>query len=238
MLAIATGLPKAASTTVYDLLIAVLQHAGHDQTVWRRETLPALAATDGVAVSRTGFLPTDYAKALRPALAASGFDHWHAVKTNGGLVLKCRSLLDLELAKAVAVVRDPGDAAFSLLEHAEHQVRTAGPECARLAHIITLHDAIDYIAERTRAAATWLRDPRVLKLDYGLVKDRPADAAAQLAVHFGVTVADPEAAAAAAGAQPGSARCGRFAAAATRGEAAYADEKLAEYAALARQLKR
>lgn len=238
MLAIATGLPKAASTTVYELLIAVLQQAGNDQTDWREKILPALAAQDGVAVSKTGFLPTDYAKAVRPALAASGFDQWHAVKTNGGLVQKCRSLMDVELVKAVAVYRDPGDAALSLLEHAEHQVTTGGPERARLAHIITLRDAIDHIAERTRAASTWLRDPRVLKLSYRMVKNDPAKTAARLAAYLHLELPDPDAAVAAAGVQPGSARNRKFAEAASRDEAAYAAEKFAEYAALVAELKR
>ncbi|MEE2525871.1 hypothetical protein V0U79_05790 [Hyphobacterium sp. HN65] len=236
MLAITTGLTKAASSTVYTLLISLLQQAGHDQTGWRGVTLARLAATDGVAVSRTGFMSTDYLKAVRPALAASGFDHWHAVKTNGGLVQKCRSLLDVELIKAIATFRDPGDAAASLLEHAERQVITGGPERARLAHIITLRDAIDHVAERTRAAATWLRDPRVLKLDYALVKDRPAEAATRLGEYLGLVVSDPGAAG--GGPQPGSARCGLFAAVASPDEAAYAAEKFAEYAGVVRDLQR
>ncbi|MCP2680158.1 hypothetical protein NHF45_11530 [Maricaulaceae bacterium NA33B04] len=237
MLVIATGLPKAASTVVYQLLISVLQQCGHDQTEWREWTLPALAARDGVAVSKTGFLTTDYAKAIRPALAASGFNRWNAVKTNGAAVQKCRSLLDVELVKAVAVYRDPGDAALSLLEYAERQVMTGGPDRARLAHLITLRDAIDHIADRTRAAATWLCEPGVLKLEYALVKERPAEAAARIGAHLDLSIGDPDAVAAAAGVQPCSARSDRFAETATPDDLAYAKDKFAEYTTVIRELK-
>ena len=85
MLAVATGLPRAASSTAYQLLIAVLDHAGHDQSVWRSRTLAGLEAADGLKISRTGFLPTEFETAILPALKASGLERWCAVKTNGGL---------------------------------------------------------------------------------------------------------------------------------------------------------
>jgi hypothetical protein len=235
MLAVATGLQKSASSALFDLMIAVLQQAGHDQSVWCRETLPALAARDGVAVSKTGFMPTDFNTALMPALKASGFDYWHAVKTNGGLVQKCRSLMDVGLMQAIASYRDPGDAAWSMLAHVEQQMRDGGPDRSRLAHILTPRDAIDYIAVRTAAAATWLRDPRVLKLEYALIKDNPAEACKQIAAHLNVDLPDADAAARHAGVEPGSASHNRFAREADASDRAYAESVFSDYAGLVRQ---
>lgn len=236
MLVAATGLTKSASSVLYNLSHAVLQHSGHDQTAWRNEDLPALAAMDGVAVSRTGFMPTDFESAVMPALKQSGFERWCAVKTNGGLVQKCRSLMDVGLFRAVASYRDPGEASVSLLDYVERQIAEGGPDRVRLAHIITLRDAIDHVAARTAGAATWLRDPRVIKISYDQIKSDPASVCAALASGLGLDLADPEAAARAAGAAASKPAGPRFAAEADASDRAYAAGKFADYQTLVRQL--
>ena len=193
MIVINYGLPKSASSFVYQLTARILTAAGHDQKVIRKEYLPEELRVDGLPL-----VP----EILRTLLDSVPAPSILTVKTHYPLP-PLGDLVRHERVRAIVTVRDPRDAILSLIDFAprprDNPARAAlMSKYPRQDGKPTFGDGLEPKSEMTfeRALKTytrhcqdaleWWRAPGFLKVTFAEIVDAPREVARRIAAHLGL----------------------------------------------------
>lgn len=192
MIVINYGLPKSASTFVYQLTASILSAAGHDQTAIRRAHLPEELRADDLP------LVPEVLHTLLDSVPARSI---LTVKTHYPLE-PLRDLTRNQQVRAIVTVRDPRDAMLSFMDFVpELQITPAraalmrkyprpdgkapewtGPGPRR----IDFDVALRYYVERCPEAMTWWQASGILRATFVEIVDAPQAVARRLAAHLGL----------------------------------------------------
>jgi hypothetical protein len=175
MLYVSYGLQKSASTFCWQLACEIVESAGFLQSHLRQTYLPAELSNGFVGLDR--FDVRDLAAAIPPEALL-------VLKTHSPLSNSVRDAMDRGIVKASVTYRDPRDCAVALLDVAERD-RQRGLHRG-FAEVGTMREAIELIAGNLWNTETWLSDPRVLRVPFDDLANRPLQVVRRLGQHLGI----------------------------------------------------
>jgi len=186
------GLPKSASTFVYQLTAGILVAAGHDQAAIRRDHLPEELRADDLPL-----VPETLHTLLESVPVASIL----TVKTHYPLE-SVRELAVNTQVRGIVTVRDPRDAILSFMDFAPRvQIdparaallrkyprpgNTAPVTAGRPRWDVDFDVALRFYVDRCREAMAWWEAPGFLRVTFGEIVEAPRAVARRIADHLGL----------------------------------------------------
>ncbi len=176
MLTLACGMPKSASTYVFEMLVR-LSDAQSGGSL--RQDVPARLPPPHDSV---------FQRKIDPALLAAVREHWPrerplTLKTHDSLHPEAARALEEGRIRAAVAFRDPRDAALSILDAGKRERETG--KRAFFSQWPTLEAVEDALARMLPRTAQWLRAPNVLTVPFILVASRPDAALRRIAAYAG-----------------------------------------------------
>lgn len=180
MLTLACGMPKSASTYVFEILVRLCDAQSGESL---RRDVPA-------------YLPPPYdsvfQRKIDTALLTAVDRRWPreralALKTHDSLHPEIGKALAEGRVKAAVSFRDPRDAALSILDAGRRERETG--QRAFFSQWSTLAEVEEAMARMLPKTAEWLRAPNVLIMPFTLVASRPEAAMRRAAAYTGLDAA-------------------------------------------------